>query len=532
MHQEKNLPSPGLACLRTAAALAVVFCLAFATAVAERVEKNDNLLKFPRFQRQLTDRPQVPDFPRIIGGEIAPEGAFPWIAAVTETAAFQAVGGFNAQFCAGILITPRWVVTAAHCAFSDLGFTVPYEPGELTLLLNRTNLDDTESGEEVLVDKVIPHPDFDPARFATDIALLRLETPSIQPTLPLLESSDSPLTQPGTMAMVLGWGADEVVGGNPSSFPVDLLQATLPIVSDQSCVAAYANENPPIDISGTQICAGVIPEGGIDTCNGDSGGPLAVPDGEGGFLLAGITSFGPEDCGSGALPGVYTQISSFADWIFDNIFNTRYFAQYGNGSTLSSDVVVVNPSATQSATGEIQIWDFEGNQVNTVPFNLSPEGSITLPGSGDGALTVGSVTIISEPQVSGIVRFNLPGTGIAGIANGLPGKALIAPARNQDGVRTGVAIRNASRQPVTFDIILRGADGQELARLPDTQLQPNERVASFIDEIFMDLPELQGTFQGTISIRVTGEGRVAVVALEQGSRPGEFTTLPVTPIEQ
>ena len=52
---------------------------------------------------------------------------------------------------------------------------------------------------------------------------------------------------------------------------------------------------------------------GKDTCQGDSGGPLVCNN-----ALVGVTSFG-KGCGFPGIPGVYTRVSTFYNWILDNI---------------------------------------------------------------------------------------------------------------------------------------------------------------------------------------------------------------------
>lgn len=37
------------------------------------------------------------------------------------------------------------------------------------------------------------------------------------------------------------------------------------------------------------------------------------------WILAGIVSFGGKDCGAFKVPGVYTKVSSFLEWIEENI---------------------------------------------------------------------------------------------------------------------------------------------------------------------------------------------------------------------
>jgi secreted trypsin-like serine protease len=64
------------------------------------------------------------------------------------------------------------------------------------------------------------------------------------------------------------------------------------------------------------ICAGVT-ETIVDTCNGDSGGPLIAVNKTGEYYLAGVTSrgFGCEG------KGVYTKVSAFETWILETIGN-------------------------------------------------------------------------------------------------------------------------------------------------------------------------------------------------------------------
>ena len=54
---------------------------------------------------------------------------------------------------------------------------------------------------------------------------------------------------------------------------------------------------------------------GKDSCNGDSGGPIAYrehPDDP--WYQVGLVSFGTSKCGEGE-PGVYTKIEGYLDWI-------------------------------------------------------------------------------------------------------------------------------------------------------------------------------------------------------------------------
>jgi secreted trypsin-like serine protease len=62
------------------------------------------------------------------------------------------------------------------------------------------------------------------------------------------------------------------------------------------------------------VCAG-YPQGGTDTCEGDSGGPLLAPV-KAGFRLAGATSFGA-GCGQAGKPGMYARLAEgrIREWL-------------------------------------------------------------------------------------------------------------------------------------------------------------------------------------------------------------------------
>jgi len=76
-----------------------------------------------------------------------------------------------------------------------------------------------------------------------------------------------------------------------------------------------------------QICAGGVK--GKDSCVGDSGSALmrSLPDsarsGLDRFDLIGVVSFGPRLCGTEGIPGVYTRVNSYLEWILDTVNSSR-----------------------------------------------------------------------------------------------------------------------------------------------------------------------------------------------------------------
>jgi len=99
-----------------------------------------------------------------------------------------------------------------------------------------------------------------------------------------------------------------------------LLRVLLPLVPHRSCVQSYSQSKIQIT-SSRQLCAGG--DGKSDSCSGDSGGPLKgfgeTPDGVQQMVQFGIVSFGPKQCATKSLPGVYTKVGYYMDWILNTM---------------------------------------------------------------------------------------------------------------------------------------------------------------------------------------------------------------------
>ncbi|XP_030008970.1 ST14 transmembrane serine protease matriptase a isoform X1 [Sphaeramia orbicularis] len=234
---------------------------------------------------------------RIVGGEDATEGEFPWQVSLH-------VKGFG-HVCGASIIHPRWLVTAAHCVQDD-GKMKFSQPGTWEAYLG---LHTQRKIESMVVKRnlkqIIPHPYYNAYTYDNDIALMELDSPVtysdyIRPICLPSPQHDFPA---GHTVWITGWGATREGG-----FAATVLQkAQVRIINYNTC-----NKLMNSQLTSRMMCAGIL-QGGVDACQGDSGGPLSSPAGTRMFL-AGVVSWG-DGCARRNKPGIYTTVTKYRGWI-------------------------------------------------------------------------------------------------------------------------------------------------------------------------------------------------------------------------
>ena len=335
---------------------------------------------------------------------------------------------------------------------------------------------------------------------------------------------------PGMDLLLGGEGADVLFGGEANAEPQGSRNAPLESPATSGITTDTLVGGPGTDnINGSDeddvilLRKGDVDAGETEQIDGADGHDTVVLNGftTGNVDLAGANLSDPTTNGAYALSNV------------EQIQHSGFFAQIGNGAGLTSSFVFTNPSSVNAVGGSLLFSGDDGNDLNLGlegeaaasqrDFNIPPLGSFELDTDGAGDLTPGAARVLGDLPVGGVVRFSIPGLGIAGVGNSLLVDSFMTPVvrDTETGLSTGIAIHN-NGPAATVRMKLNRLDGT-FQRTALVELPANGHVAKFVEELFPTLEDFEG------SLTVMGD-LLAATALQLGNDPGEFTTLPVVPI--
>ena len=269
-------------------------------------------------------------------------------------------------------------------------------------------------------------------------------------------------------------------------------------------------------------------------------------------IAVGVASFGKESdredvCQISQQSTGYTHFSVFYPRIrqfIDKEFALD-FAHFANGASITSSLVFVNV-ATHPIRPALYFYDKSGHLIDaesvvdvtgdlevtedgalTVQTEMGPLGELTISTHGRGEVVTGSVAVAANGTIGGVLRFDLPDIGVAGVGASPPVRDALFPARRQaGGIRTAAALHNLGEEAIT--VSCRLMSGGMVLEAVEIDLEANGQEARYIEELFTatDTSDFVG------SVRCTAPGLFTGVAVELDAGSRIFTTLPVVPVDQ
>ncbi|XP_033018368.1 acrosin-like [Lacerta agilis] len=247
---------------------------------------------------------------RVVGGSNVLPGTWPWMVSFQIT---TYKGYFST--CGGFLISPRFVLSAAHC------FENPKEIPGITMSIGAVRISDPgPDAQRRSIKRLLNHEFYEHVfnetyrKVHNDISLVELNEPVnctdyIQPAcLP----DESVVVSLLSHCYVSGFG---IMDAKTKELPDIMQEGPVDLIPKATCSSPewwydYILEE--------NICAAQT-ERSIATCQGDSGGPLMCREQRSErYWVVGIYSWGPPFCGEAKKPGVFASTQFYLDWIRKN----------------------------------------------------------------------------------------------------------------------------------------------------------------------------------------------------------------------
>ena len=141
----------------------------------------------------------------------------------------------------------------------------------------------------------------------------------------------------------------------------------------------------------------------------------------------------------------------------------------------------------------------------------------------------GSVRVVADEPIGGVLRFDIPGIGVAGVGASPRVRDVLFPVRRQEaGINTGVAVHNLGEEAMEVTCeLMQGGTMLDDVSIP---LAANGQSSWFINAAFTGVDT--SDFVGSVRCTAPGEGLFTGIALELDAANQIFATLPVVPVPE